>query len=75
MEIYKNLSGDSGVHAFQIGADFIIVGFKKGGTYRYSYRSAGRRNIEQMKTLARRGQGLGTFINRYVKKEYERKIR
>lgn len=73
MEIYKNLSGDSGVYAFQIGDDFLVLQFKKGGTYRYSYGSAGRRNIEQMKVLARRGQGLGTFISKNLKKTMKEK--
>src|SRR5688572_3400968 len=75
MERYRNLSGDSGVSAFEIGVDFIVVEFRKGGPYFYSYRSAGRTKVEQMKVLARKGQGLGTFINKYVKHKYERKSR
>lgn len=73
MERYKNWGGNSGVFAFTNGADYIVVQFIKGGTYRYSYRSAGRENIEQMKALAAQGQGLGTFINKYVRNAYESK--
>jgi hypothetical protein len=74
MERYRNLSGDSGVYAFETGSDYIVVQFIKGGSYLYTYRSAGRANIEQMKALAGRGAGLGTFINRNVSKSYEQKI-
>ena len=63
METYRNLSGNSGVQAFEIGADFIRVQFKHGKTYLYSYQSAGGANIEELKRLARLGQGLNTFIN------------
>jgi hypothetical protein len=75
MEAYRNLSGDSGISEFEIGSDFIKVRFRKGGTYTYTYRSAGQNTIEQMKSLAVRGSGLNTFIDRYVKKNYASKSR
>lgn len=71
MEIYKNLSQDSSVREFKIGFDYIDVKFKTGPIYHYTYRSAGRENIEHMKTLARSGDGLGSFIQRNVRKKYE----
>ncbi|WP_199669333.1 hypothetical protein [Coprococcus sp. AF16-5] len=40
--------------------------------YRYSYKSAGVENVENMKVLAEQGYGLNSFINRYVKYKYER---
>ncbi len=72
MEIYKNLSHDSSVRAFLIGADYIDVKFTTGPVYRYSYKSAGRENVEQMKLLARHGDGLGSFIQRNVCYKYEK---
>ena len=57
MERYKNLSGDSGVVAYEIGSDFIRVQFSDGAVYLYNYTSAGLHNIDHMKQLARNGQG------------------
>lgn len=75
MERYRNLGGDSGVFACEIGSDFIRVQFSDGAVYLYTYVSAGSQNIEQMKKLARRGQGLNSFVNRVVRKAYARKER
>jgi len=75
MERYRDRDGDSGVYAYEIGADFIRVQFEDGGVYLYTYASAGSRNIEHMKNLARSGDGLNAFITRAVRKGYERKER
>ncbi len=73
MEPYQNLSGNSGVAAYEIGEDYIRVQFTSGSVYVYTYDSAGADNIEQMKRLARKGQGLNTFINTNVREEYARR--
>jgi hypothetical protein len=70
MERYRNLSGDSGVLAFEVGDAAIAVQFRSGVIYDYTYASAGHGNIEQMKRLARAGQGLGTFISQNVHNAY-----
>jgi len=75
MERYKNLGGDSGVHAYEIGVDSITVKFGTGKVYLFTNRSAGRANIERMKALALAGQGLNAFIKRNVNKDYERIIK
>lgn len=75
MERYKNLGGDSGVSAYEIGAESITVQFNTGAVYLYTYRSAGSANIEKMKLLAVAGKGLNSFIMRNVKKGYESKLR
>ena len=75
MEIDKNRSGDSGVRAFEIGEDFIVVEFLDLAVYRYTRASAGAANIEQMKRLAESGKGLATFINRHVRKRYEARLK
>ncbi len=73
METDRNIAGSSGVTAYEIGPDYITVQFSDGGTYRYTYASAGTENVERMKGLATAGQGLGTFLNTTVSKLYERK--
>jgi hypothetical protein len=73
MDRYRNLNGRSGV--LEIGDDFIKVQFKKGGTYLYTYRSASKRLIDNMKILALKGHGLNTCIDRYVKRGYVSKKR
>lgn len=73
MQLYKDLDGDSGVYAYEYGADYIRVIFTTGAIYLYTYKSAGAENIEQMKKLADYGDGLNAFINSQVRKKYEKK--
>ena len=73
MERYRNLDGNSGVLAYQVGEHAIAVQFRNGDIYDYTYASAGRRNVEQMKRLARAGRGLSTFISQHVHDAYARK--
>ena len=75
MERYKNLGGDSGVVAYEIGGDSIKVEFSDGSLYLYNFGSAGHNNIEKMKELAIAGRGLNTFINTNVRKQYASKLR
>ena len=46
MERYKNLSGESGVVAYEIDSDSIKVEFEDGGLYLYKYTSTGITKIE-----------------------------
>ena len=73
MQRYRDVAGDSGVVAYEIGRNYIRVQFKEGGTYRYTYRSTGSRNVERMKLLATCGVGLTTYINQYVRERYAEK--
>lgn len=72
---YKNIDGDSGVYAYEYGEDYIRVQFSTGSVYLYTYKSAGVQNIEHMKMLAQRGEGLNAYINKTVRKLYARKER
>jgi hypothetical protein len=74
MDRYKNLGGDSGVIAYEIGIDFIKVQFSDGSIYLYNYQSTGASDIEEMKRLAVAGQGLNSFISRIVKKRYAARL-
>ena len=71
MEVYSNMSGDSGIYAYDSGSDFITVFFTSGKQYTYTYESAGTSNVEQMKNLARAGSGLNSFIINNCKDDYE----
>ena len=73
MEKYRNIAGNSGVSAYEIGSDYITIQFSDDSVYRYTYASAGKDNVERMKGLAEAGQGLNTFISTTVSKLYERK--
>lgn len=73
MELYKNLSGQSGVHMYEIGEDYVRVKFHRTARiYIYSCFRAGLRNVEHMKQLARAGMGLNSFIMREVKDLFDR---
>lgn len=75
MERYGNLSGDSGVFAYEIGEDSIAVEFREGHIYLYTTASAGAANIGEMQRLARAGRGLSSFIARVVRGRYAEKLR
>jgi hypothetical protein len=67
MENYGNLHGNSNVVAYQIGDDFIVVRFRSGRwtVYTYTHASAGSASIETMKSLARQGYGLNSYISKH----------
>lgn len=73
MEQYKDLSGHSGIEAYEIGADFIRVKFINNSIYLYTNTSSGAANISWMKKLAQRGYGLSTFISQHIKGNYAQK--
>jgi hypothetical protein len=74
MQPYKSKSGkDSGVAGYQAGKDYIIVEFKTGELYKYTYFSAGSKVIKTMKELALANRGLSSFISR-EQPSYESKL-
>ena len=75
MKKYKNLSGNSGVAAYENAKDAVTIRFTTSSVYIYTNQSAGSGNIRQMKLLALAGKGLGTFIDTNVKERFARKIR
>ena len=75
MEPYRNLRGDSSVRAFELGPDSITVEFSSGATYLYTNSLTGSYNIEQMKRLAEKGAGLGSFISKYVHDRYAHRLK
>lgn len=75
MERYTNIGGDSSVRAFECATDSIIVEFSDGSAYLYTHASCGQNHCEQMKRLARAGDGLNSYIMRNVRRGYARKLR
>lgn len=75
MQQYKNRSRDSGVEAYETGKDFIKIRFRGGAMYLYSWKSAGKNNIEKMKQLAQAGKGLSTYISNHVKGDYAARLK
>ena len=73
MQPYANLSGGSGVVSFEIGNGHIVVQFRDGWKYKYTFESAGTENILEMQRLALAGQGLNSFISKHVRKNYSEK--
>jgi hypothetical protein len=74
MDRYRNLSGNSGVEAFESLDDGIVVRFRGGATYLYDYSVPGRAAVEKMKRLAEEGRGLSTYITRFVGDKYAAKV-
>jgi hypothetical protein len=75
MKPYKDIGGDSGVMAYEIGDGSITVEFSKGGVYLYSNERPGSPHVAEMQRLAEAGDGLNAYINKFVRKNYAKKIR
>ncbi len=72
MQLYH--SGNSGVVAYNIGPNFIIVQFKSGERYLYNHVTPGRKHVQTMKKLAAGNEGLATYISQHVKDHYAAKF-
>lgn len=73
MQKYINRSGSSSIVGYQLGADHVIVQFNSGRIYTYDYVTTGAQNVEVMKALALKGEGLYSFIHTNVKNKYSSK--
>ncbi|MDR2818118.1 MAG: hypothetical protein LBB37_01580 [Endomicrobium sp.] len=68
MQQYLNLGEKSGIEVYEISGTYISIKFKRSSKiYIYRYNRAGRDNVEIMKILARKGQGLNSYIMKNVK--------
>jgi hypothetical protein len=74
MERYRDLSGNTGIAAFEIRDDAIVLRFKEGGTYLYDWRKPGWHHVEAMKLRARAGRGLTTYLNQQVRDNYAARL-
>ncbi|MFL6576065.1 MAG: hypothetical protein ACJ8MR_05585 [Povalibacter sp.] len=71
---YKDIEGDSGIAAYEIGPRSIKVKFSRDGTYLYDDSVPGTQHVIEMQRRARMGKGLNTYINRYVRGNYREKL-
>lgn len=71
---HQNLSGISGVDAYDIGDDYIKILFVGGETYLYSYDTPGEAHVKAMTELAKKGAGLSTYIAQHVRDDYDAKL-
>jgi hypothetical protein len=67
-------SGHSGVIAYNIGPNFILVQFKSGERYLYNHVTPGPKHVKAMKQLAARNEGLATYISQHVRNSFARKL-
>lgn len=74
MQPYKNANRDTGVVAYETGDNGIVVQFRDDSVYLYTIKSVGVAAVNKMKSLAKKGKGLTTYINQHVKDKYEKKI-
>jgi hypothetical protein len=72
MQPYRNLDGHSGVTGYELGTDWIKVRFVNGEDYRYSAANAGVEHVQNMQILAQAGEGLATYISKFVHDNYDR---
>ena len=74
MQRYQSANQNTGVIAYQIMPDEIIIKFRDGSVYLYTTASTGKQHINQMQNLAKKGEGLTTYINQHVRENYHQKL-
>jgi hypothetical protein len=73
MMVYKNISEESGVIAYELLAEGIRIQFITKDVYYYSYSAPGKEHVEKMKELAEKGRGLATYISQKIRKNFDHK--
>lgn len=71
---YGNRSGDSGVVAYLIEGDGILVQFHSGDIYLYNAEKPGDAHVAEMQARAKAGRGLSTYISQHVSDNYAAKF-
>jgi hypothetical protein len=74
MQLYKNASGGSGVTHDELYPSSLTLRFRNGDIYLYDQQRPGPNHVARMQTLARRGQGLSTYVSQYVRNNYAAKL-
>ena len=62
MKKYRN--PESGIIAYEIYSDYMLIQFKGGKIYRYDESCVGSVHFEQMKRFAEKEDDLNTYINK-----------
>jgi ribonuclease P protein component len=73
IELYQDVSKESGVLAYQLSEHAIAIIFKTEPKekYIYDYNDPGRKIVEEMIKLARKGAGLASYKNRVARQQRE----
>jgi len=61
----KGASKKTSIYHYTLFRDRIILEFREGEEYTYSYESTGEDVVEHMRSLAKSGAGLNRFLNLY----------
>jgi hypothetical protein len=69
LKVYEG-ADKSGVSAFQIGENYIIIKFKDEKIYLYDEQRPGKMHVNEMKNRAVEGKQLSTYINKKIKENY-----
>lgn len=72
MPRYRNLDGRSGVLAYELGEGWIRIRFAGGKSYTYTDAATGAEHVRNMQILAQAGEGLATYVSKFVRDDYER---
>jgi hypothetical protein len=75
LQTYGDLGSHDRVLGFESGPDRILVLFSNGDVILYTYESTGIHDVERMKAMARRGEGLGEHARVFVGDRYAWKRR
>ena len=63
-----------GIKGFQEGPDWVEIHFQRGEIRFYNFASAGKENIEKMKSLAYQQKGLEEYILQYKPEPFYIKV-
>lgn len=74
MKHYGNKTGESPIVGYEIGKNSIVVVYSDGNKYLYTFEIPGKRHVLAMMELAEKGEGLSTYISKYVRENYESKL-
>jgi len=74
LEKYDDLSGRGGITGYKLLDRGIILEFKRKDLYLYDETKPGEGHVEQMKVLAQKGKELTTYVNKYVRDNYRKKL-
>jgi hypothetical protein len=74
MQRYQSAEKNTGVIAYEIVPDGISIKFRDGSVYLYTIQSTGKTHITEMQRLAKKGEGLTTYINQHVRENYQEKL-
>jgi hypothetical protein len=74
MHRYRNLDGHSGVVAYESGEGWIRIRFVGGEIYENTDAATGAEHVRNMQTLAQAGEGLATYVSKFVHEAYARRL-